>query len=263
VATNLREELIDQNLTPITFSIGFEHAIASYLQLKGVLSKNFRIPTFDDLYWKGWGNPNLKNESGFNQDLGFRFSKGIENINFQYELTGFSNMVSNWILWEPSLTGSDIWTPENVSKVWARGIENDFDISVHMNSIVVKSSLSYSYTRSTKVKADIANDPAVNKQLIYVPKHKGLATINVIYKGFTLYYGQSYTGSRYTMKDNSKYIRPYSLGNISLTKNFKYRQKLLSASIQINNIGNTVYQVMEWYPMPLRNYQLNIKLNFK
>ena len=255
IALNLRDELINERMTPLTFSLGFERPINSLFVIKGLISKNYRVPTLNDLYWIGSGNPNLKCESGFNQELGLALSQRIEKANFRYELTGFNNKVSNWILWVPL---NNDWNPENISQVWARGVENELSFSFPLKKIFIKTTLSYSYTKSTKDNADFANDPAFNKQLIYVPLHKGLCTITMAYSGFTLYYGQSYSGKRFSETDNTKSVAPYSLGNISLGKNFTFRNQLLTLSFQVNNLWNSVYQVMEYYPMPLRNYQLNI-----
>lgn len=261
VALNLRDELINQALTPITFSLGVERSVNSFLQIKGIVSKNYRVPTFNDLYWANGGNPNLKCESGFNQEIGFILSKKIEKINICYEATGFNNKVSNWILWYPGDKGK--WYAENVNKVWARGLENDLSLSFPIHKIIIKTSVSYSFTKSTQDKADFAGDPALDKQLIYVPLHKGLCTFTIIYKGFTLYYGQSYTGNRFTETDNSKIVAAYTLGNISISKKILLKNFALTVGLQANNIWNTTYQVMQYYPMPLRNYQINIQINFK
>jgi iron complex outermembrane receptor protein len=255
IALNLRDELINHTLTPLTFSLGFERPVSSLILIKGIISKNYRVPTFNDLHWIGSGNPNLKCESGFNQELGLALSQRIEKVNFRYEVTGFNNKVSNWILWVPI---NNNWSPENISQVWARGVENEMSFSFSVKKIFIKTVLSYSYTKSTKDNADFAGDPAANKQLIYVPLHKGLCTITMVYRGFTLYYGQSFSGNRYTETNNSRSVASYSLGNFSLAKNFTFRNQLLTLSFQVNNLWNSVYQVMEFYPMPPRNYQFNI-----
>jgi iron complex outermembrane receptor protein len=265
IALNFRDEAINQNFTPLTFSLGFERTITNSLLLKGIVSKNYRVPTFNDLYWEGLGNPNLKCESGLNEDLGFIFSPKIDRIGIRYEASGFNNMVTNWILWYPHVNQADKgkWKPENMSEVWARGIENDLSVVFPIDKLLVKTSISYSFTKSTKSKADFAGDPALNKQLIYVPLHKGLFSFTLKYKGFDLYYGQSYAGRRYSEMDNSRFVSPYSIGNISISKNLTFWNQALTISLQANNLWNSDYQVMEYYPMPPRNYQINIHLNFK
>jgi len=260
LALNVRDEIINHVLTPLTFSIGFERTLNSFLLIKGVLSKNYHVPTLNDLYWKGLGNPNLKCESGINQDLGIIINQKLEKAYIRLETSGFNNRVSNWILWYPH--GSE-WKPENVSKVWARGIENEISASFPIRTVFIKTSLSYSFTKSTKENADYSGDPAYKKQLIYVPMHKGILTITIRHKDYSLYYGQSFSGKSPSETNNSKSVDPYSVGNLNISKDFMFRNKTLTLSFQANNVWNSVYVVMQDYPMPPRNYQLNIHLNFK
>ena len=261
IALNVRNEMINRALTPITFSAGFEKTITSSLVLKGVLSRNYRVPTFDDLYWQNGGNPNLKCELGLNQDLGLIFTKRLENINLRLETSGFNNKVSNWILWSPADNG--LWYSENISKVWARGVENDLSVSFPIQQALIKTSFSYTYTKSTKINADYPSDPALNQQLIYVPLHKCLLSMTMLYKGYTFYFAQSYSSKRFTKTDNSKSVAPYTIGNMSISKKINLHNQALDVSFQINNLWNATYQVMEYYPMPLLNYQLNIHLIIK
>ena len=259
VAANIRNELINKEFTPTTFSLGFERYINTLISVKGVLSRNYRVPTFDDLYWVTGGNANLKCELGLNEELGIVVNKKLDRINLRLETTGFTNKVSNWIQWRPLSNGN--WEPENVSKVWARGLENDLSVSFPIHKMLIKATAAYTYTRSTKENEDYAGDPAYLKQLIYVPAHKGMASITMMYKGFTFYYAQSYSGRRYTQTDNSKSVAQYTTGNISISKKFFIHRQSIDIALQANNIWNTTYQVMEYYPMPLRNYQINIHLN--
>lgn len=260
VVANIRDEMIDNVVKPVTFSVGFEYPVYRDVTLKGNVSKNYRVPTFNDLYWYPGGNPDLRNESGFNQELGFVFTPKWDVFSLRYEATAFSNMVTDWILWQPSLTNANYWEAENVSKVWARGAENELSVSFPLNEILVKTSVSYTYARSTKEKADAPKDLTYHKQLINVPEHKGMASLSLRYSGYTFYIAQSFTGLRYASQDNTRSVDPYTLSNLSLSKVLRFQSHQLNVSFQINNLWNNVYQVILNYPMPLRNFQLNIQL---
>lgn len=260
VVANFRDEMIDNVVKPFTFSAGFEYPVYSEFTLKGNVSKNYRVPTFNDLHWIPGGNPNLRNESGFNQELGFVFAPKWDVFSFRYEGTAFNNLVSDWVLWQPSSNNSSYWEAKNVNKVWARGAENDLSVSFPLDEVLIKTSISYTYTRSTKEKADAPGDQTYHKQLIYVPLHKGMASLSVRYSGYTLYVAQSFTGLRYASQDNTNSVDPYTLGNFSISKIFRYQNHRLIVSFQINNLWNKVYVVIPNYPMPLRNFQLNIQL---
>lgn len=53
--------------------------------LKASVSRNYRFPTLNDLYFLPGGNPNLRNEHGFSYDAGVSFEVGKENA---YKLNG-------------------------------------------------------------------------------------------------------------------------------------------------------------------------------
>lgn len=264
VVTSFREELLNK-LVPLTFTFGMERQITHVLRVKGKVSRNYRIPTLNDLYWNfdgfAKGNADLKSESGIGQDLGIVFTKQFQTFTLGYECSGFSNIVNGWILWHPN--GDNIWTPDNVSKVWARGIEQDLSFQFTFDQVTIKPSASYSYTRSTKIIADMPGDDGFHKQLIYVPIHKAGFKVLLEYDGFYFYYGQNYMGRRYTLVNNSKYIAAFSVGDISLSKVITIRNQQVNFTLLVNNLWNTVYQVMQYYPTPHRNYQVSIQLNFK
>ncbi len=67
-----RQEFIKNKEIPFTSSLGFEGKLFKFFILKGNVSKHYRLPTFNDLYWAGQGakgNPNLKPESGWAEEL--------------------------------------------------------------------------------------------------------------------------------------------------------------------------------------------------
>ena len=51
-----RQQIIGSNLTPFTFSAGAEYIFFKWLSAKGNVSKVYRVPTLNDLYWNPGGN---------------------------------------------------------------------------------------------------------------------------------------------------------------------------------------------------------------
>ena len=52
---------------------------------KASITRNYRFPTLNDLYFLPGGNPALNNESGFTYETGLSFSVGKDNV---YALSG-------------------------------------------------------------------------------------------------------------------------------------------------------------------------------
>ena len=154
----LRQDINDDYENPFLFSLGSTYKFDKYFNINWNLSKNYRIPTFNDLFWQNGGNPELVPEESYQTELGIAFSK--ENINIG--LTGFYNDMTNMIRWMPNATG--IWQPENTDEVRAYGLETQISFEKTLfTRHVFKANALYSYT--------ISEDAATGNQLIYVPKN--------------------------------------------------------------------------------------------
>ncbi|HEX8546074.1 MAG TPA: TonB-dependent receptor, partial [Cytophagaceae bacterium] len=167
---NIRQEIVGKRPVPFIPSFGVTGIIINGLSIRANVSRNYRLPTFNDLYWQPGGNVDLKPELGWSQDLGIsaRTTAGI----FKPELnvTFFNSNINNYIIWLP---GADWWTPMNVQSVWSRGIENTFNVRADIDKLRIDLSLNYTYTLSTNQKSTSSNDGSLKKQLIYVPIYTG------------------------------------------------------------------------------------------
>ena len=256
-----RQEIIANSIVPFTYSLGSEYAILKWVSAKGNVAKVYRVPTFNDLYWNPGGNINLLPESGHSQEAGLiiKLQAADSKINFLFEPTAFNRNMNNWILWLP---GQGYWSPENIMKVWSRGIETRSELGIQINKVKLQISMLTNYVASTNEKSKTANDASVGKQLIYVPKYSGHGKVSLAYKAFALTFNQNYTGYRYTSTDNAEFIRPFMLTNGFASYKFSYDKYTFNFFAQVNNLFNESYQVMLNRAMPLRNYQTGISIQF-
>ena len=120
----LRLELADEGLLPLMPMMGFNYQLLKNEQLfiNASISQNYNLPSLNDLYWYPGGNENLKAESGVEVEGGLNYSKNLKN-NFSLSagLTAYYSWINDWIQWTPS--DYRYWTPENISDVYARGLE--------------------------------------------------------------------------------------------------------------------------------------------
>ena len=73
---NGRIEQVDGNEFPVTWSFGAEKTLPFNFLLKGKIASNYRVPSFNDLYWVSaysFGNPDLKPEKGMSYEAGFQW----------------------------------------------------------------------------------------------------------------------------------------------------------------------------------------------
>lgn len=261
VSASARQELLQNELMPFTFSVGTDLKLLKWLWAKASVARVYRVPTFNDLYWIPGGNPDLLPENGFSEDMGLRVFTQTEkqNFSFEFEPTFFNRNIDNWIIWLPTM---GYWTPQNIMKVWSRGLEANTVFTYKIRNVKFTLSAITTYVLSTNEKSKTANDASVGKQLIYVPKLKLLGKFSIEYKGFTLAYRHSYTGERFTTTDNSASVPAYDLANIRFSKKMKIKSWELSAFAEIENLFNEQYQVIQSRAMPMRSYCGGITIQF-
>jgi vitamin B12 transporter len=257
---------------PLMPFVGTDVSLTKKIILKSNISRNYRLPTFNDLYWVPGGNINLLPEQGWSEEVGLNFihknknstgknsgTSGSRVSELLVSSTVFNRNIDNWILWIPN---GSYWTPENVLKVWSRGMENSIDMVIDISTVKLKIGGRYDYVLSTNEKVPEGSESELQKQLIYVPLHKAGLKAGLNYKGYALSYMHNYTGWIYTQADNAAFIDPYWLGNMVFSKTFIKGKNGLDVLFKINNIWNKAYQVIAFRAMPGRNFEMGISIHF-
>ncbi|AMC10006.1 hypothetical protein Lupro_01470 [Lutibacter profundi] len=246
---NIRTEVTNQYNVPLIFSIGSNFKITKFYTLQLNTSKNYRIPTFNDLYWVPGGNTTLKPENSYQFELGNDFNFNSQKIN----LTGYYINSKDMIKWLPNR--NNIWSPINVEEVESYGIEFKYEVLKKIGNNTFEFLTNYGYTISKNVQT--------NNQLIYVPKNKITGTFSYNYKKFSAYYQLLYNGSVYTTTDNFSDLSSYDISDVGV--GYKLSSKKKEATIitfKVQNIFNKKYQNVAYRPMPNINYKLKLILNF-
>lgn len=244
-----RKEISSDYKSPVLFAAGSRFAFAKWYQLKGNVSRNYRIPTFNDLYWVGSGNPDLKPESSYQAEIGHQFS----HKDLQLTATGFAMKIKDMIRWLPDASGN--WSPVNTDKVSIYGAEALLQWHTKINNHTVAWNGTYSYTVSLDDKTD--------KQLFYVPYHKMTGAASYSYKKLSAYYQLLFTGEVFTTSDNNpKYnISDYNISNVGMEYNFS-RKNTCTIGFRVLNLWNEKYECLDERPMPGRNLTVYLNLNY-
>lgn len=232
------------------------YGISTYLKF----SKNYNIPGMNDLYWIPGGNPNLKAENSFEQELGLKIDKKANQISANLETKVYHSLVNNWILWQPSTIENGIWTPQNLAKVELQGIEFDLKFSWKINQHqLLKIESFYALTQAINRKAINLFDKSVNKQLMYIPENK--SGINFIYtlNNYSISLNQHYVSFRYTSSDAISFLPSYSIMDARIQRVFNYGSHKLVTAIYIDNILNKQYESIPYQAMPARLIGINFK----
>ncbi len=227
--------------------------------LKANISRNSKIPTMNDLYWKPGGNSDLKNEYAFMYELFFEMSHRFNPyFTIDYDIAFFSNRIKDMIQWLPG--EFSYWSPSNIRMVNTGGVETSARLSFSSGKLSSSLRISYSYTNAENV-SELASDLSSGKQLIYIPENQANALLLLKYGSVYSSWSSGFEGKRYTSVDNSKFLPSYLLSNLTAGSVLSVGQSTFDLSLSVNNIFNIEYQSVAYYPMPGRSFLLKLKLH--
>lgn len=248
---SFRQEYADVYDSPFLFSGGLNYQVSERVVTKANVSKNFRIPTFNDMYWEGSGRTDLLPETSNQVQTSLVFSD-LESRH-QLSLTGYYNDISNLIRWIPNST--NVWQPENVDEVETYGLEANFKNWFELGRHIFNLNSIYAYT--------ISENKQTGFQLTYVPKHKFNNSLTYKIDRFSVDVQNLYNAEVFTRSNNSAgdVLEEYWLWNAGISYKFQQLQNL-KLSFQVRNISNVAYQTVENRPLPGRHFFIQTLINF-
>ncbi len=262
VDLTLREEWTGESFTPLMPAMGTDLLISKKLGLHWKLNtaRNFRIPTFNDLYWSPGGNPDLAPEEGWTHETGLLLEQGTGSGNFRHstEITGYYSHIRNWIQWLP--TDKGYWSPVNAREVINQGVEFSGEYTYGKGDWSAGAMLNYAFTSSQDQSRE-----EDGLQLIYVPFHQGDVSLKITWKERTwIRYGVSYTGMRYIDQENQTYLPAFWLNHVQAGQRLKLGNgHAVKLKVAVRNLFDIPYQSVAWRPMPGRHYNVSLAYDLK
>lgn len=261
----LRADMVDAVVVPLMPLVGINYKILKNedLFIRGSFSRNYHMPTLNDLYWFPGGNENLIPEESLEIEGGINYLKPINKFYFGADLSVYASRIDDWIQWIPSDKG--YWSPQNVNEVFARGFELSANFSGLTGPFTFKIFAEYALTKTTNESKTAQESGKAGQQLIYIPEHTANGFLYGSIKGYYLTFNLLYTGERNTvMNENgsSQGVLPaYWMSDLSLGKSLIFKNNKLDIRFKINNLLDVSYQAVRLRAMPGRNFELLIKYN--
>ena len=266
----LREDMYGTRWAPVipAFFIDGTISRAGNVMLRASVSRNYRFPSLNDLYFLPGGNPDLRSEHGFTYDCGASFDIGKAGVfSLDGSLSWFDSYIDDWIIWLPTTKG--FFSPRNVKEVHAYGIEAKANLAVApRRDWQIDLNGSYSWTPSVNRGEKMSPaDQSVGKQLPYVPRHSASVTGRLSWRSWSFLYKWAYYSERFTMSSNdytlSGHLPPYFMSNISLEKNLSFKPLDLQLKVAVNNLFDEEYLSVLSRPMPGINFEIFIGITPK
>ena len=218
-------------------------------------SYNYRMPSFNEMYYLNYGNTDLKPEFSHSLNLNYRFDY-FDFMNL--DLSGFIINTQDKIVSVPKSPVA--WSADNLGQALNRGME------VELSGDIIDDLLNYScaYTYQ-KVTDETQQSPSYQKQLIYTPEGIFSASIDFTPKVLRFGVNGQYVSHRYSMSDNSFYsfMPAYFLLNSYIGKKVETRFCDIYLSFNCDNILGEEYQVVVNYPMPRQQFYFSVKVSNK
>ena len=224
--------------------IGFK--LSDNLKAYGNLGITYRIPTYTDLYYNDRstiGNPNLKPEEAFAQEIGLKYSSD----KFTSSIAIFNRDATNLIDFIRENTTDSKFTATNIAEVNTKGFE--FEGAYNFSLLNYKQTLTFGYTYLNDDILDQNKD--LSRYSLNTLKHQFTTRFssklfknvrqNIIYK-----YAERTIGTSYNVVDAS-IIVDFNKFNFSITA---------------NNIFDADYIESGFVPMPPSNVLFGLRYNF-
>ncbi len=222
------------------YKLAFTQALSSEMSLKGSISKSFRAPTFNELYWPtdmfGEGNPDLGPETGYSIETGI--TRVGDRTSFDLFL--FTRYMKDVILWQK---GVDlVWRPTNYGRGLYPGLEATIGFNV-VESLYIYTDYTFLYTFALGEGNSVSDD----RRLPLIPVHELDFGLNFSRNRFSTGFNGHLESKRYESVDNTDSIPCYFVVDVH------YRQSIGKDAVfllSVDNLFNKQYEVVSGYPMP-------------
>ncbi len=268
------------------------HPATRYVMLRAMAGRNRNNPTYNDLYWQPFGNPELMPETVYTYETGATLSIGgdggdrrsIRNTAqssgsdapermhsdrsgsaLTTSVTLFRHDFENGIRW---IAGEDgMFAPENVEKLRSQGVE--FSIRASRPLGLFRLDVHYMLTRTdASIRQErFPGDGSVGRQMVYVPDwvHKGVLQVDFRSRLWSRLTIQN-IGERFTTMDHSSPLDPlpaYTRLDIDSGWELHLRSATLRGSIGIRNLTDQNYELISGYPVAPRHYRASLTMSLR
>lgn len=197
-----------------TYNLGAAIHPMAGMRIGANYATGFRAPTFNDLYWPGFSNPNLKPERTENTEVFVEYANDMQTSRLTGYHTDAEDLIAN---------------ATNISEAKIKGLSLTSDWN--MDAFIF--GLGYDYLDA---KDKTANSTSYNQQLAYRPKNSGMVYVGYLQPTFDVRLEAKHTDDRSTAENNK--LDSYTLLNLSGSA---YITPKLRANLRIDNITDEEY----------------------
>ena len=218
----------------------------------------FRSPSFNELYYEHYGSTDLKPERTNQLNAGVTWRRDYgRTSNFALTLDGYYNHVKDKVIAVPY--NMFIWTNINMGRVKTVGVDATASVTQQLDeghALVFNANYTWQ-----QVKNDTEGDKYKGNQIAYTPEHSGGFSaawenpwLNVSVNGL-------FTTSKWANHEHypGTLLKGYGDFGMTLYRDIRCGKSTFGLRFDVKNIFNQQYEIVRFYPMPGRSWQMTMK----
>lgn len=246
-----------KRLSP-AFSLSWRPVRSAGWRLRASYKDIFRVPTFNDLYYRLIGNTRLRSEKTRQWNVGTTWGGRISTVweSLDVSVDAYYNKVRDKIVAVPTMF---VWKMSNVGEVETVGVDVNVASAVRLTEdFRLHLSAAYNFMQAEDVTD--RDSKLWRQQIVYTPRHSGSGNLTWSTPWCELAYNVVYASERYRMPQNTadNRIRPYADHSLSLFRTLRWGRHTMKLQADALNLGGKNYEIVRFYPMPGRNYKFTV-----
>ncbi|PHV26072.1 TonB-dependent vitamin B12 receptor [Janthinobacterium sp. BJB426] len=231
-----------------TGSVAYGYRFSNALRASASYGTSFRAPSFNDLYYPGFGIPTNKPEKGRNAEIGLHYNDGQSQLSAIYYHNKITDMI-NYVAACPVIG----WKP-------GYGCSTNVDKALLEGVTLAGAHKFGAFNVSGNIDLQDPRNESIDKQLaLRAKKHANFA---VDYTTGPLTAGTEWqlSGKRFADLANTSTLGGYGLLNLYTTYQFARDWSVLA---RWNNITNKDYELSRFYATPRSNLFVGVRYGMK
>ena len=248
----------DQARTAVSPSIDLKYTIFKGFDIRSFARRSYRVPVFNELYYAGYGNPELKPEDAWMTDLGLQYNMELgTSWKVEASLDAFCNWLTDKIISAPSEADPNIWQPYNIGKVLSAGYDAEVSSRYVMGSWTLDAKGQYTFQSAVD---RTSGSDSFGQQIPYIARHIAILRLGLSWKGWKFDPSWQWRGGR---TDGYGDLPAWNTLDVEFSKKlFMKKAGSLVLKVAARNLADCRYETVSGYPMPGRNFIGGIEYSF-
>jgi len=231
-----------------TGSIAYGYRFTNALRATASYGTSFRAPTFNELYYPGYGLATNQPERGRNAELGLRYDDGVSKLSANYYHNKITDLLVNTTPCpDPTFTGT-FGCAYNVNKALLEGLT------------IAGSRKFGDFNLQGNIDLQDPRDETKDKQLVRRAKRHASFAADYSLGAVTTGAEWQLSGKRYENAANTTTLGGYGLVNLYATYQFNPDWSVLA---RWNNIAGKDYELARFYATPGSKFFVGVRYGMK